>query len=224
MKTFLLCISLFLSMFVTPTFADDGTGTNKASSVVTMDISSLTPEQQAAVLAVANQMKEQKSDAPAIMQAIRTMNKDSIQGWAEAGAEAGKAVSNFAKEVGAVTTDFLNSFIGKATFILVFMNYGGGKLLKFSMDILWFISLTPIFLYFMYRVFQRFVLQIVVTKTVKYNPNVFFRLLGVNDKTVIVEKMPGLKDDDGFNFLPVLGWAFIVGCSLAYFGLMWPKW
>lgn len=222
MKTFLLSVLLFLSVVVTPAFADNGSNGN--SSAATMDVSSLTPEQRKAVLAVANQMKEQKSDASAIMQALQGVNKESVQGWAEAGTEAGKAVSNFAKEVGAVTTDFLNSFIGKATFILVFMNYGGGKLLKFSMDILWFISLTPIFLCFMYRVFQRFVLQIVVTKTVKYNPNVFLRLLGVNDKTTTVETMPGLKDDDGSNLLPVIGWAFIAVCSLAYFVLMWPKW
>lgn len=213
---FTICITLVVAV-MSPAFATN------AVQPVNVDISTLTPEQQRAVQAVANQMKEKKSDAPAIMQALQGVNKDTIRGWAEAGTEAGKAVGNFAKEIGAVATDFLNSFIGKATFVLVFMSYGGGKLLKFGMDIIWFVALTPFFLYFMYKVFQRFVLQVVVTKEVKYNPNVLLRLLGVNEKTIKVDKaLP--PDDKDFFWYPIIGWVFIVFCNVVYFSQMWPRW
>lgn len=207
--------ALLIATMASPVFAD---------TTPTVDVSSLTAEQRNAVQAVANQMREKKSDAPAILQAIQGIDKDTVRGWAEAGTEAGKAVSNFAKEIGAASGDFLNSFIGKAVFILAFMNYGGGKLLQFFMNIAWFISLTPIFLYVMYRTFQRFVLQITIVKEVKYNPNIFLRLLGVNEKTVRSEKMPGVKDPDGDNIAPVFGWSMILIGHILYFWALWPTW
>lgn len=194
------------------------------TTTTVVDISGLTPEQRRAVETVAAQMKEKKSDAPAIIQALQDIDKDKLRGWAEAGSEAGKAVANFAKEVGIVAGEFLDSFVGKAVFVLVFMNYGGGKILQFGVDLALFTALTPIFLFFMWKVYQRFVLGVIVIKDVKYNPNPFARLLGFNEETKRIEKASGIKDSDGDDWIVVIGWVLIVVCTILYFWNMWPKW
>jgi ribonuclease D len=116
MRNYLLATALALSSMLA-----------LAQSSQAVDVSKLTPEQQKAVQAVANQMAEKRSDAPAILQAIQNLDSSKIRGWAEAGTEAGKAVGNFAKEVAIPANAFLDSSVGKATFFLVFMNYGGGQ-------------------------------------------------------------------------------------------------
>lgn len=213
MKKYLLAI--VFSLFSTLSLAQ-----SQSSAV---DVSKLTPEQRLAVQAVANQMAEKKSDAPAILQAIQNIDSTKVRGWAEAGTEAGKAVGNFAKEIGVVAQTFLDSFVGKATFVLVFMNYGGGKLAQFAFNVFAFVALTPLFSFFMWKVFKRFVLQVVTTTERKYNANPFYRFIGFNEVSTKTEKVP--YDDENFRFwTPVLGWAFIFGGSIIFFMNMWPRW
>lgn len=212
---------LTLVLIANLAFADSQ---REVSSGGVVDISALTPEQQQAVQAIAGQMRDKKSETPQILQTLQGIDKDQIKGWAEVGTEAGKAVSNFAKEIGAPVSEFLGSGVGKAVFVLAFLNYGGGKLLNFFMNIAWFVSLTPIFLYVMWKTFQRFVLQVVVLKEKKYNPNIFLRLFGVNEKSCKVENRPEIKDDEGNNIAPIFGWFCVAGFSFLWLWLMWPKW
>lgn len=208
-------VAIVFALFSTLSFAQ-----SKQSAV---DVSNLTKEQQLAVQAVANQMAEKRADAPSILQAIQNIDSTKVRGWAEAGTEAGKAVGNFAKEIGAVATDFLNSFVGKATFVLVFMNYGGGKLAQFAFNVFAFVALTPLFSFFMWKVFKRFVLQVVTTTEKKYNVNPFYRFIGFNEVVTKTEKVE--YRDNGYHFWsPVLGWLFIVVSSMFFFTGMWPRW
>lgn len=215
MKTYVLAI--VFAAFSSLSFAQ-----SKQSAV---DVSNLTPEQQQAVQSVANQMAEKKSDAPAILQAIQDIDSTKVRGWAEAGTEAGKAVGNFAKEIGVVAQTFLDSFVGKATFFLVFMNYGGGKLAQFAFNVFAFVALTPLFCFFMWKVFKRFVLQVVTTTEKKYHPNPFLRFVGFNEVTKKTEKVNFDGDENiPSGWLAVAGWIIIAGSSIIYFINMWPKW
>jgi hypothetical protein len=188
-----------------------------------VNVSNLTKEQQSAVQDVANQMAEKKSNAPAILQAIQNIDSTKVRGWAEAGTEAGKAVGNFAKEIGVVAQTFLDSFVGKATFVLVFMNYGGGKLAQFAFNVFAFVALTPLFSFFMWKVFKRFVLQVITTTEKKLHTNPFYRLIGFNEVSSKIEKVE-YEDKDYYFWSPIVGWGFIALSSFIYFGLMWPKW
>ena len=195
----------------------------QSNSPTVVNVSNLTKEQQLAVHVVANQMAEKKSDAPAILQAIQNIDSTKVRGWAEAGTEAGKAVGNFAKEIGVVAQTFLDSFVGKATFLLVFMNYGGGKLAQFAFNVFAFVALTPLFIFFMWKVFKRFVLQVIITTEKKYNTNPFYRFIGFNEIATKTEKVP--YDDENFRFwTPVIGWVFIIASSILFFVNMWPRW
>ena len=195
----------------------------QSNQATVVNVSNLTPEQQKAVQAVANQMAEKKSDAPAILQAIQNIDSTKVRGWAEAGTEAGKAVGNFAKEIGVVAQTFLDSFVGKATFVLVFMNYGGGKLAQFVFNVFAFVALTPLFFFFMWKVFKRFVLQVVTTTEKKYNANPFLRFLGFNEVVARTEKVE-YNDEDRRFWSPIVGWVFIIGSSLIFFTNIWPHW
>lgn len=212
MRNYVLVI--VFTLFSTLSFAQ-----NKPSAV---DISKLTPEQQSVVQTIANQMAEKKSDAPAILEAIQNIDSTKVKGWAEAGTEAGKAVGNFAKELAVPVQMFLNSYIGQATYLLVFMNYGGGKLTQFMFDALVFVALTPLFSFFMWKVFKRFVLQVVTTTERRYNANTFYRFIGFNEVTTKTEKV-AYDSNDSF-WSSIIGWVFIVGCSLLFFHNMWPHW
>lgn len=192
----------------------------------TIDVSELTPEQQSAVQVVANQMAEKKSDAPQILEAIQNIDSSKVSGWAEASTEAGRAVSNFAKEVGVVAQTFLDSSIGKMAFFLVFMNYGGGKLAQFAFDIFAFVGLMPFFCFFMLMIFRRFVLQVVVTSETSYNENPLLRFVGFNKVTKRVEKV---TYGEGRGDIPpgwqaFLGWVIIVVSTVLFIKLMWPVW
>ena len=212
MKNYVLAI--ILALFSLLVFAQ-----SKQSAV---DVSSLTKEQQSVVQAVANQMAEKKSDAPAILEAIQNIDSAKVRGWAEAGTEAGKAVGNFAKEIGVVAQTFLDSFVGKATFVLVFMNYGGGKLAQFAFSVFAFVTLTPLFSFFMWKVFKRFVLQVVTTTEKKKNANPFLRFVGFNEVTIKTEKLE--YDTNESYWLCIWGWVSVIVCSLLFFWLMWPRW
>ena len=192
------------------------------SNTPAVDVSKLTPEQRSAVQAVANQMAEKKSDASEIIKAVQNIDSAKVRGWAEAGTEAGKAVGNFAKEIGAVATDFLNSFVGKATYFLIFMNYGGGKIAQFGFNVFAFIALTPVFIFFTLKVFKRFVLQTVTTTEKKYNTNPFLRFFRFNEVTTKTEALE-YSSSDSF-WLSIGGWISIIVCSFLYFGTMWPRW
>lgn len=190
-----------------------------------VDVSNLSPEQQQAVQAVANQMAEKKSDAPAILKAIQNIDSNKIRGWAEVGTEAGKAVGNFAKEIGVVAQTFLESFVGKATFVLVFMNYGGGKLAQFVFNVFAFVALTPLFGFFMWKVFKRFVLQVITTTEKKYNTNPFLRFVGFNEVTTKTEKIQiSGADNMPSGWQAVFGWAVIFFSSVVFFYNLWPRW
>lgn len=214
MRTYVLAI--FFALFSSLSFS-------QGNQTTVVNVSNLTPEQQKAVQAVANQMAEKKSDAPAILQAIQNIDSTKVRGWAEAGTEAGKAVGNFAREIGVVAQTFLDSFVGKATFILVFMNYGGGKLAQFMFNVFAFIALTPLFSFFVWKVFKRFVLQVTTTTEKKLHANPFYRLIRFNEVTSKTEKIE--YDDKDYRFWsPIVGWIFIVVSSFVYFGFMWPRW
>lgn len=190
-----------------------------------VDVSKLTPEQKHALNVVIKEMSEEKSDAPAIIKAIENIDQEKIHGWAEAGTEAGKAVGNFAKEIGVASGKFLNTFVGKATFFLVFMNYGGGKLTQFIIDCVLFLALVPFFFFFMLKIFKRFVLGVITTSKVKYNNSIMYRLLGSNEVEKETHKV-SYSDRHGDNYTfwtPVAGWIIILISSILFFGSFWPE-
>ena len=209
-----LVLAIVFALFSTLSFAQ-----SKQSAI---DVSNLTKEQQSAVQAVANQMAEKKSDAPAILQAIQNIDSTKMRGWAEAGTEAGKAVGNFAKELGVVAQTFLDSFVGKATFFLVFMNYGGGKLAQFAFNVFAFIALTPLFCFFMWKIFKRFIMQVVTTSEKKCHANPFLRFIGFGE-TIVKTDVYEYASGDGV-LICCLGWVFIFGSSVTFFHNMWPRW
>jgi len=215
-------VKKILAVVLVAFFACSSLAAEKARPTA-VDVSRLTPEQQQAVQAVANQMAEKSVEAPAIIAAIQSIDKDKLKGWAEAGTEAGRAVSNFAREIGVVAGEFLNSFVGKATFLLVFMNYGGGKLANFAFSVMLFMALTPLFALFVWKLFKRFVLQVSTTSDTKYNQNPWLRFCGFNEKTSRTESVK--YEDENFRFwTPVIGWVFIFVSSWIYLANMWPKW
>ena len=185
----------------------------------------LTPQQRQAIQAITDQIVklDEKSETAEILQAIQGINKEDIRGWAEAGTEAGKAVGNFAKEIGVLAKDFLNTFVGKATFFLVFMNYGGGKLAQFGFNVIAFVALVPLFSLFMWQTFKRFVLLLITTKEVTYNANPLLRFIGFNQKTTKTESIR--HKEETYNIvMPIIAWVGIFICTLILFGIMWPNW
>ncbi len=194
-----------------------------------LDTSKLTAEERTALQTVLDKMVEDKSDAATVLEAIRTIdvNSEQFATWAQAGTEAGKAVSNFTKEIGATANEFLDSFPGKAIFLIVFMNYGGGALASFFLDIAIFVCLTPFFIYFMNRVFRRFVLHQSYDVT-KPKGERWFKLPGRGADGTKVEKV--FTDDKGNGgievdvFEAILGWFFTVIGTMLYLSQLWPTW
>jgi hypothetical protein len=205
--------AILLLLFVVPVFAQQ----------VQVDVSKLTDEQKKALQSVANQMAENKSNTSQILEAVKSIDAKDVKNWADAGTEAGKAVANFTREIGVVTTEFLNSFPGKTTFLLLVMNYGGGKMAQFVLNTFIFVTLLPVFTWLMCRVFKRFVLQTRTLVTIVYNPNPWLRFVGINTVTKTDEAVKFDNDSDNF-WAAVLGWALIAVSTFCFFGLLWPKW
>ena len=219
---------LVLTMVVpTATFAQQATVANSEQ----VDLSKLNPEQRQALNTIAGQMIENKSNTAQVVEAVQNLDASKVRGWAEAGTEAGKAVGNFTREIGLVAKDFLSTGVGQATFLLMFMNYGGGPLAQFVFDIFVFLLTLPFFLRFMWLVFQRYVLRLTVTYTKTYNPNPLLRFVGFNEKTKTVQAAPAyVIKDSARNDLDISGWiAAGAAISIAiltavYLHSLWPTW
>jgi hypothetical protein len=101
----------------------------------------------------------------------------------------------------------------------------GGKLVQFAFSAFALIALTPLFCFFMWKVFKRFVLQVVTTAEKKLNTNPFYRFIGFNEVTTKTEKVTfDGSENIPSGWLAAIGWVFIVGSSFIFFGLLWPKW
>jgi hypothetical protein len=191
-----------------------------------IDTSKLTTEERAALETVFNQMAEDKSTATTVIEAIQDINvsSEAFAKWAQAGTEAGKAVSNFTKEIGATANEFLDSFPGKAIFLIMFMNYGGGALATFFLDIAIFVCLTPFFLYFINRVFRRFVLhQSYDGRKPKGERWSFLPGRGHDTAREETIEIDGAKMKVSTTEA-VFGWVFIVVTTMVYLSYLWPTW
>lgn len=210
-------LAMYFVLFSSFAFAQTNTSSGNAQS--------LTPQQQQAIQAITDQIVklDEKSETTKILQAIQGINKEDIRGWAEAGTEAGKAVGNFAKEIGILAKDFLETFVGKAIFFLVFMNYGGGELAQFGFNVIAFVALLPLFCFFMWQTFKRFVLLLVTTKETTYNANPLLRFIGFNQKTTKTESVRH-REEIHNSVMPIIAWIGIFICTLIFFGITWPNW
>lgn len=191
-----------------------------------IDMTGMTPEQQKALQTMAEQLKSNQAAPATILEAIKSLDidKETVSGWAQAGTEAGKAVTNFTNEIAVPAQEFLDSFIGKAVFLIVFMNYGGGKLASFFLNIGIFVVLTPIYLVFINQVFRRFVLH------QRLEGKAWFPVRTKEAGERIVGKEEG--EPATVQDLPitvntaeaVAGWAFVVVTTTFYLLTMWPTW
>jgi hypothetical protein len=217
MKRLLIAAMMFIAVFAGGVSAD----TTTPAPVPNLDISKLTPEQQKALTDLAGTFTTDQSKASTILDALKnvTIDQTAVSGWAQAGTEAGKAVVNFTDQVKLPAADFMNSFVGQMIFLVLFMNYGGGKLASFGVDIGIFIVLTPIYLMFMHGVFRRFVLHMRIDENKRWLP---IRSKKEGDELIVNDKdMPPVSVDMWEAFL---GYFFIVITSMIYLHWLWPTW
>ncbi len=192
------------------------------AQVAQLDVSKLSPEQRQALTEIAKGMETKETNVPEIIDALKTVDASTAKEWAEAGTEAGRAVANFAKEIGVVAKDFLDSFVGQVLFVLIAINYGGGTILQYTIDLFFFLLVTPVFAMFMYRLFRFYVLKTRVTYEIKYHSNPFFRVLGFNEKTR-KEELKDQADADVSLGTSVVTVIFIAILTVSYFAGLWPE-
>jgi hypothetical protein len=210
-KKFLVLIATLL--FTTTLFAQQ----------TQVDVSRLTEEQRQALQQVANQMAEDDPDTSDILEAVRNIDAEQVQNWAEAGTEAGRAVANFSREVGVVAGEFLDSDVGKTAFVLLTLNYGGGAIVQYVLDVALFVALLPVFIWLMCRVFKRFVLQVTTLVEREYHQSPLYRFIGFNKVTKKDQAVD--YDDEAWKFWSsVLGYVIIFVSTLSFFGTLYPAW
>lgn len=215
MKYLIAALFVLLTSITTPPAYADGA----ANTAQTLDVSKLTAEQQKALTDLATQFTANQTNVSSVLDAIKGLSIDqkTMSTWAVAGTEAGKAVANFTEEIKMPVGQVLDSFQGKVLFLMFFMNYGGGKLASFGLDVGLFLVLTPIFLLFMRGVFRRFVLHMRMDVNKKWT---LFRSKAQGEALVDPKEFPTSVNTSE----AVFGLAFIVVGSFFYFAWMWPAW
>ena len=215
MKYLITALFVLLTSIAAPlAYAD-----TPANTTQTLDVSKLTAEQQKALTDLATQFTANQTNVSSVLDAIKGLSIDqkTMSTWADAGTEAGKAVANFTEEIKMPVGQVLDSFQGKVLFLMFFMNYGGGKLASFGLNVGLFLVLTPIFLLFMRGVFRRFVLHMRMDVNKKWT---LFRTKAQGEAPVSSDpRDPTVNTSEA-----LVGMAFIVVGTFFYFAWMWPAW
>jgi hypothetical protein len=108
MKSFLAAALAAFLVTVTPAFPQ-----TSAHDIRSLDVSRLTAEQKAQLLAHVSKLQESKSAN--MSETVRT----EAEKWGELGANTGKAVVAAAKEVGVAANDFAQTPLGKVVTVIV---------------------------------------------------------------------------------------------------------
>ena len=108
MKSFIAAALAAFFVTVTPAFPQ-----TSAHDIRSLDVSRLTPEQKAQLLAHVSKLQESKSAN--MSETVRT----EAEKWGELGANTGKAMVAAAKEVGVAANDFAQTPLGKVVTVIV---------------------------------------------------------------------------------------------------------
>jgi hypothetical protein len=121
MQPVYLLIAIMAILFCPMAFAQ-----TSASSISSLDVSKLTAEQKATLIAnVAALEKEEKSPAN-VSKTIRT----EAEAWGDLGGNMGRAAVSAAKEIGMAANDFVQTPLGKVTMGIIVYKIVGASLLK----------------------------------------------------------------------------------------------
>lgn len=189
----------------------------------------LTAEQQQTLQEIANKMKSKPTEAEQVLKLVESVDVNKLQQWSELGTETGKAVANFAREIGVAAQEFLNTFVGKVIFFILAMKYGGGQIVSYFTWLFAWCIFTPFVMYAIWRGFKRYTLGI-ETYLSKSEPEekLWLRLLGFKKKTYEY-KVSELKNKSGDILADemcarLLSLVFCLACLIIWFKVCSPSW
>lgn len=160
-----------------------------------VDTTGLTAEQAASVAAQVKALNDsvrqmKKSGQPTLEAIVGQMTPEKFRDWADAGQAAGKAVSNFTKEVGIGADAFLKTDTGKLAVLAVIWKAGGDQVAASAINVVLSVILAIVLFAAWWKLTRLFVFGQRIKKEVVYNQNTFLRWLGFNQKTI------SIQDDD----------------------------
>jgi hypothetical protein len=136
MKSFLAAALAAFLVTVTPAFPQ-----TSAQDIRSLDVSKLTAEQKAQLLAHVSKLQENKSTN--MSETVRT----EAEKWGELGANTGKAMVAAAKEVGVAANDFAETPLGKVVTVIVVYKMIGQDVINFVVGALTLVAGTLIAFY-----------------------------------------------------------------------------
>ena len=232
-KARILLVSL--AVFSTCAFAQGSDAKDSKKSeevpVVSINIKGLTDEQAASVRAQAlaltsavEQMKKTPKENTLANLTLANVTPDKFKEWADAGQAAGKAVANFTKEVGMGADAFLKTDTGKYAFIAIIWKAGGAKVAESATNIIIHVMMAIVLYTAWWWLTRLFVFGQVTKKEIVYNENTFLRWIGMNKKTVTIQRdaewHKELKGDEVFWLLI---WSRIISVALLIL-ITWHVW
>lgn len=109
-----------------------------AHAAIDVNTNGLTPSQKADLVKMAEQMREQQSQAPTAAKSEDLA--DTVGKWANVGEQFGKMIGGAAKEIGVAVNEFIKTPVGIMTAGLIIFNYVGGPIIHVSLGLILFIT------------------------------------------------------------------------------------
>lgn len=119
-----LLFAIFASLAISSAYADPA----NVDKVTSIDVSSLTADQKAALLADVTKLKGASSDTKGISETVR----GEAEKWGELGTNMGKAAVGAAREVGVAANEFVSTPLGKITMGIVVYKIVGKEVVHFA--------------------------------------------------------------------------------------------